>query len=914
MTMTTFVTPATTSEDSKESPNRFQEEVAVTTTLPKTENKEEENGSSSSVPVVVDAPTGEISNLQKVASKAEETARESTIPVVVVAEEAEKAITPAPAAGMVSMTETLKEDILEETTRLEKEIRPEDCIRQTSESEATVPTTGMEIKVNHHHHHHHQPVVGDVSKISDEAEMMVQPANPETTPAAMEEMNTMEAAQPVVKGDGQAESSIRSEAKESVQLDTDRLVVVDDMEVPKEKEFSSDQKGVQNRDTGNPVEDIAAVVNNEDIHGGEQFAIGEKTQTTSLDEKVNAEIAEFDPVASFQDEVHFVQHDLPDDEAVDIQENRTQALTKPTEPPSLLPIVSSGRAPEEMSPEIVSRLESAPVSFEERRKVVISEARGLLVEVKEEMNVIAVETDTLVAPCVADENKIHEEALQLHFSQKTSTVDGAEIKGGPNGPIEEVTGTVVSVECPDSSAATETEGPKPTGGGETSAVEAEDKHEHIPSECGKEEVLLPMGYENSDGRIATNAAETASAVVNFEPCVVAEKEELTSAQREQTGVASLHTTKNDIKIEEPSLTSVDGEGFSRVEKVDNVAESDDKLVGSEIDHPDADTPESLEECAERPASVDMKATGGSDELNTRAIEEQVAGFMDAKPTDQDSVEIPCTSLTADPVLADETSDTITMSEEKVTCESMKKPGVVVGDLEYSESHVSLSESFSSLADEEPTETSPEVEEEEDPEDEERILELKNVTAMTRVLIPADQRHHSAPVPSRWGWSTGTSSGTNMTGIGSASVTSKSSEKDGTASKTGSSESRWGLQTGLLSFVKSPSEAEENGQAKCELASNVDVSKPMAKKDEPLIETNEPESSSSLSSSSTAAVGSTAHTTSPTAQTKKNDPPKKKKMTDIEKARLFAASVLLESEHVVVKEEKEASPKRFGSWF
>jgi hypothetical protein len=453
---------------------------------------------------------------------------------------------------------------------------------------------------------------------------------------------------------------------------------------------------------------------------------------------------------------------------------------------------------------------------------------------------------------------------------------------------------------------------------------------------------MPVEHENPNVPTATNTTETASAVGkleasnvqvldNVEPCVDGvEKEALTSTQPE-TPVASTQTTSKDIEIEEPALTS--GVGEVPVEKVDHLAESGHKLLGSEIDHPNTDTSVSPEEC---PKGVDMKAAGESDELKTPAIEEQAACQPTSKEgvgvdekslssTDQASIGIPPTSPDAPTtdtaqMMADETSD-ITTNEKMETGEDIKKPGVAE-DLEYSESHVSRSESqeaSSSSADEDPTETSPDEEGEEEPEDDEPILELKNVTAMTRVLIPEDQRVQSAPIVSRWGWSTGLSSGTNnMTGIGSDSIASTSPEKAshekvGTASKTA-----WGLQTvGLLSFTRSTSEAEENdGQAKSDaLTKDAEVvSKPMqTKDDEPVLsEAKEPESSSTAA----APVGSAAAaTTSPTKQTMKIDSPKKnKKLTDIEKARLFAASILLESEHVVVKEEKETTPKRFGSWF
>lgn len=868
---TTMMTPVATSEAAKENHDVQNEKVqkaTTTATLPDVE-KEEENGGSSGVPgddddddkvAVLDAhPMGEIS-----ASSATEAAQEeSTVPVVVVEEE--KAVVEALApAETVSTTDTLKENnVITETTPQEKVVAAEASVL---------------------------PVVADDVEVQKEE-------------VSSSEQNEKDGKSVVTTGimDGGVG---KEEEEEEAQPSLESGVATTSNASITEKNKTSPTDTVVEATQPTPLVDVAS----------SSIVTEDDENETSKPESCEAVITT---------------------ESVNVKEEEVATT----------PVVETAQAPEEMTPEIDSKPESLSpaVTVEEKSELVIAES----LEVRDEMNVPVVETKTLVASDVADANKIIEEAeLQLHSDQRISAVDGAENMGGPLREKEQVTEPIVGVESPTLSAVTETEEPKSTGEGETFDVDTEDKPEHIPSECGgdKEEVPMPAEHENPDVPTATNTTEAASdvgkleasnvqVVDNVEPCVDGvEKEAWTSTQPE-TPVASTQTTSKNIEIEEPALTS--GVGEVPVEKVDHLAESDHKLLGSEIDHPNTDTSVSPEEC---PKGVDMKAAGESDELKTPAFEEQAACQPTSKEgvgvdektlssTDQASIVIPPTSPDAPTtdtaqMMADEETSDITTNEKMETGEDIKKPGVGE-DLEYSESHVSRSESqeaSSSSADEDPTETSPDEEgEEEEPGYYEPIIKLKNATAMTRVLIPEDQPVQNAPIASRWGWSTVRSSGTNnMTVIGSDSIASMSSEKAshekvGTASKTA-----WGLQTvGLFSFTQSTSEAEENdGQAKSDaLTKDAEVvSKPIqAKDDEPaLSEAKEPESSSTAD----APVGSAAAaTTSTTKQTMKIDSPKKnKKLTDIEKARLFAASILLESERVVEKEEKETTPKRFGSWF
>jgi hypothetical protein len=172
---------------------------------------------------------------------------------------------------------------------------------------------------------------------------------------------------------------------------------------------------------------------------------------------------------------------------------------------------------------------------------------------------------------------------------------------------------------------------------------------------------------------------------------------------------------------------------------------------------------------------------------------------------------------------------------------------------------------------------------EDDDDDDLIFELKNVTATTRVLIPEDQRQNKhVPAPTRWGGGirlgrTNTSN-SNLSFSGQEEFVAKLDPKSvlrgrplsGSPTKADSADKKEDPTKTIGTLMKKFSGTDTENQV-C------------------------------VSSKLTATV--------PPAVTIK-EVPKRKPLTDIEKARMFAASILLETEEKAIP---KAVPKSGFSW-
>jgi hypothetical protein len=174
---------------------------------------------------------------------------------------------------------------------------------------------------------------------------------------------------------------------------------------------------------------------------------------------------------------------------------------------------------------------------------------------------------------------------------------------------------------------------------------------------------------------------------------------------------------------------------------------------------------------------------------------------------------------------------------------------------------------------------------EDDEDDDPILELKNVTAMTRVLIPEDQRHSNhMPTPSRWGWASRLGARTNTS---NSNLSFGGKQEESIAKLDPKSEPKGSPLSGSPIKDESADEKEDP----------TDLIGNLLKKFSDTDAENQVNDTSKLSA-----------TVSPPVITK--EVPKRKPLTDIEKARMFAASILLESEE---KAPTKAVSKSGFSW-
>lgn len=191
-------------------------------------------------------------------------------------------------------------------------------------------------------------------------------------------------------------------------------------------------------------------------------------------------------------------------------------------------------------------------------------------------------------------------------------------------------------------------------------------------------------------------------------------------------------------------------------------------------------------------------------------------------------------------------------------------------------------------DDEPTEQ-PEEEE----EDDEPLLELKNVTAMTRVLIPEDQLKNQPA--KKWSWPTGLAS--SLTAAANSAVVNlsptKAIHKETVSDKIDVPEGE------QVDDKEGPSTVEEGAKAPVSPGAGTAVDA-AGKPSSPT-----PPARTTSSSSSTRAPSRTTSTASSSG---------KKKLTDIEKARMYAASVLLETELYSRGEEEQDKPTGLMSRF
>lgn len=166
------------------------------------------------------------------------------------------------------------------------------------------------------------------------------------------------------------------------------------------------------------------------------------------------------------------------------------------------------------------------------------------------------------------------------------------------------------------------------------------------------------------------------------------------------------------------------------------------------------------------------------------------------------------------------------------------------------------------------------------DDDDPIFELKNVTAMTRVLIPEDQRHNNyIPRPSRWAW---------PSGLG----------------RTNTSNSN-------LSFGGHHEESVDKLEPKSELTGSPVSDSPIT--DESADEKQDPTKTIGILIKKFSGTDTENQVTVTSKLTAKVSPsvsakerPKRKPLTDIEKARMYAASVLLDTEEKAPPKEVSRS--------
>jgi hypothetical protein len=167
------------------------------------------------------------------------------------------------------------------------------------------------------------------------------------------------------------------------------------------------------------------------------------------------------------------------------------------------------------------------------------------------------------------------------------------------------------------------------------------------------------------------------------------------------------------------------------------------------------------------------------------------------------------------------------------------------------------------------------------DDEDPILELKNVTAMTRVLIPEDQRQNM-PRLTRWAWP----SGLGRTNTSNSDLSFGGQQKESATAK--------------LEHKLEPKGSPVSGSrsTKDELADNEqDPTKTVGIL---MKKFSGPDTNHQVSASTSASTLSKLTATVPHSGSAKEES-KRKPLTDIEKARMYAASVLLET-------EEKTSPK------